>query len=369
MVKKANDQLRTWLFENRYNKSQTIMDMWYDIHQGKTSKLPEFLRSYGTITNVVQCFRNGMYTRKSDIPNADLGLFCSFTIPQNTLIGNYTGNILSSDNYHNYLKNIEMKVDRDKYVSMIWEYMDADGTTYYIDPEESNKLKYVNEPPPGRIANIYAFHDVKHNIIRYITYQEIPAHTEMFIMYGSNEESRDYPVGVDCGPTRNIWKDCGNFLPEKQKSWQTLCDSDNCPKQIIEMITHINHFQGGIPHLKKIITLINNNSNKHTAEYWEMLPIVEDQLRLKIREHATATQTLLQQTYTKTEEHHYPIPTDILIAANKRKKKNHQGLSDNILYSQLDIPQDLVFREMRAITKIYNFNRKEFEEKCTFIYK
>jgi hypothetical protein len=110
----------------------------------------------------------------STIPNAGNGAFANIFLPKGSVLGNYKGKRLSSQQYNRL---------RDQ--SYVWELSSRHGPIY-IDgknPKLSNWLRFLNDSRDRRV-NVEPYQS--HGNIFYRTIKNIKPGEEMFISYGDD---------------------------------------------------------------------------------------------------------------------------------------------------------------------------------------
>ena len=209
--------IRTWLLKNRDNER-----MWTEIANNvypASTKVPVYVQdTFRKLDrNSVIILRNGMYVTKSKIEGAQLGLFCVFDIPANIVLGSYNGKKLSVQDFEDMKQtNPSVFGIKERYVFPVGK--SALVPAFYIDPTDENGkvegqtnfLVYVNEPPPGTVANTFPdlyFEDGKSDedsmLQTFVTCRKVPAHSEFYMHYGDAYE-RDYKVGERCAELPSV---------------------------------------------------------------------------------------------------------------------------------------------------------------------
>jgi hypothetical protein len=161
-------------------------------------------------------YENGLYlapTRIKTMSGHAQGLYCWYDVPANTLLGLYTGTLLTNS-ARKYLKFSDPDVYSKK-AEYLWEYIRTqDQARVFIDPtnergwmsdkqRKTNAMTGLNEPPPGTRANVFASHWYQEGYedeIRFITCCPVEAGDEFYIHYGQNYSRTDqnYKAGRSC---------------------------------------------------------------------------------------------------------------------------------------------------------------------------
>lgn len=210
-----SEKIKLWLLNNKDN------GVAWDSIQNRDFAGPRFIKETLQIAynnnktkndkKRMHYYANGLYlapTSINSVRSKQLGLFCLFDIKKYTVIGEYTGAVRSQEQQAKYFKR-KLEKTRLHHSRYTWEYQDENRETWFIDPLDNrgklNKNKYIlpfiNEPPPGENANLFAVHHLHpQDTISFVACDIIPAHQELFIMYGDDiiPHDRSYEVGENC---------------------------------------------------------------------------------------------------------------------------------------------------------------------------
>lgn len=128
----------------------------------------------------------GLYVKKSTVPGAGHGLFCSLDIQKGEVISEYDGLLLTDDQYDERYPNNDAQ-----YVIAVGEGLSVDGD----DPAATSLAKFANHQPAGKANAGYMQSGCR---IFVVAFKQIKADTEIFTDYGrqfwvSSQEHGELP--------------------------------------------------------------------------------------------------------------------------------------------------------------------------------
>jgi hypothetical protein len=129
--------------------------------------------------------RDGLYVAPSSVHGK--GLFASQRILRGGFVGFYTGNPMCTHEYNRHSR---------ARTALATNAM-QNGRFVMIPDPSRDTLMFVNEPPPGSIANCTMAILVRdaYRAVAYYATRDIRAHEELYIHYGVKYHRRPYRIG------------------------------------------------------------------------------------------------------------------------------------------------------------------------------
>jgi SET domain-containing protein len=133
------------------------------------------------IVLMIGCSTNPVVVKESNIPGAGNGVFAIKDIPANTTIGEYSGKLITNDEYRVLYNNNQwhyvMEVEQCSYPYTGW--------IKYIDGREGNFTTRINYSPP-KFRNVKFLKICPPPYALVVSTRDIKKGEELYIDYGDN---------------------------------------------------------------------------------------------------------------------------------------------------------------------------------------